>query len=49
MVLTDKPDWLVPPEGDVWANLDRLSAEIGAHWPKDVSAVDAIRDVRGDL
>jgi hypothetical protein len=47
--LTYKPDWLVPPEGDVWANLDRLSAEIGAHWPKDVSAVDAIRDVRGDL
>ncbi|MDQ6659626.1 MAG: type II toxin-antitoxin system prevent-host-death family antitoxin [Chloroflexota bacterium] len=29
-----------------WADLDRLAAEIGARWPKDVSAVDAIRDVR---
>ncbi len=34
---------------DVWANLDRLSAEITALWPKDVSAVDAIRDVRREL
>jgi len=34
---------------NVWANLDRLSAEITALWPKDVSAVDAIRDVRREL
>ena len=34
---------------DVWANLDRLSAEITALWPKDMSAVDAIRDVRREL
>ena len=32
-----------------WAELDRLSAEISAHWPEGVSAVDAVRDVRRDL
>ena len=34
---------------DVWADIDCLSAEIGAHWSPDVSAVDAVRDVRRDL
>jgi antitoxin (DNA-binding transcriptional repressor) of toxin-antitoxin stability system len=34
---------------DVWADLDRLAAEIGSHWPADISAVDAVRDVRRDL
>jgi antitoxin (DNA-binding transcriptional repressor) of toxin-antitoxin stability system len=34
---------------DVWADIDRLSAEISAYWPADVSAVDAVRDVRRDL
>jgi prevent-host-death family protein len=34
---------------DVWADIGRLSAEIGAHWSPDVSAVDAVRDVRRDL
>ncbi len=34
---------------DVWADIDRLSAEIGAHWSPDVSAVDAVSDVRRDL
>ena len=38
-----------PAERDVWADIDRLSAEIGAHWHPDVSAVDAVRDVRRDL
>ena len=33
----------------VWADIDRLSAEIGAHWSPDVSAVDAVCDVRRDL
>ena len=31
---------------EAWNNLKRLSAELSAHWPKDVSAVDAVRDVR---
>ncbi len=34
---------------DVWTDLDRLAAEIGDHWPADISAVDAVRDVRRDL
>jgi prevent-host-death family protein len=34
---------------DFWAEMDRLAAEIGAHWPADVSAVDAVRDVRREL
>ena len=34
---------------DVWTDLDRLAAEISAHWPADVSAVDAVRDVRREL
>lgn len=43
------PKWLERPEGDTWANLDRLSKEISAQWPEGVSAVDAIRNVRRDL
>ena len=31
-----------------WEELDRLSAEISAHWPEGTSAVDAVRDVRGE-
>jgi prevent-host-death family protein len=30
----------------VWADLDQLAAEIGAAWPKGVTAVDAIRQDR---
>ena len=30
----------------VWADLDQLAAEIGAHWPKGLSAVEAIRQDR---
>ena len=29
-------------------DLDRLAAEIGAHWPAGVSAVDAVREQRRD-
>jgi antitoxin (DNA-binding transcriptional repressor) of toxin-antitoxin stability system len=36
-------------ERDVWADLDSLAAEISAHWSADVSAVDAVRDVRREL
>jgi antitoxin (DNA-binding transcriptional repressor) of toxin-antitoxin stability system len=50
------PQWLAPVPGDasdnaqdIWTSFDQLSAEISAHWPKDVSAVDAIRDVRREL
>ena len=33
----------------VWMDIDELAAEIGAHWPKGVSAVDAIREDRSRL
>ena len=32
-----------------WADMDQLAAEIGAHWKGNMSAVDAVRDVRRDL
>ncbi len=31
-----------------WDDLDRLATEIGRHWPKDVSAVEAVREIRQD-
>ena len=30
----------------IWAELDQIAEEIGRYWPEDVSAVEAIRDVR---
>ncbi|HWR98486.1 MAG TPA: type II toxin-antitoxin system prevent-host-death family antitoxin [Candidatus Methanoperedens sp.] len=30
----------------IWSDLDRLSEEIGARWPKGVSAVAAVKDQR---
>jgi prevent-host-death family protein len=29
-----------------WAKLDNLAAEIGARWPKGISAVDAVSEAR---
>ena len=34
---------------EAWENLKRLSTELSAHWPKDVTAFDAVRDVRCEL
>ncbi len=33
-------------EKRAWASLDTLSAEIGARWPKGVSAADAVSEGR---
>jgi prevent-host-death family protein len=33
-------------EAKAWAQLDNLAAEIGARWPKGVSAVDAVTEAR---
>ena len=33
-------------EAKAWAKLDNLAAEIGARWPKGVSAADAISEAR---
>ena len=38
-----------PTKQDIWADLERLAAEISAHWPAEVNVVDAVRDVRRDL
>jgi len=37
------------PEGDIWANMDRLAVELSARWQGSTNAVDAVRDVRRDL
>jgi prevent-host-death family protein len=33
----------------VWADLDRLAAQIGASWSADVSAAEAVREGRREL
>jgi prevent-host-death family protein len=33
-------------EDEIWTDLERFSAEISAHWPAGLSAVDAVRDAR---
>ena len=33
----------------VWTDLDRLAAEIGAHWPSGSSAAEAVSEVRREL
>lgn len=32
-----------------WSDLDRVAAEIGAHWPGRVTATDAVREGRREL
>jgi antitoxin (DNA-binding transcriptional repressor) of toxin-antitoxin stability system len=47
---TDKTEQLTQQaRSAVWTHLERLAAEIGAHWKGNVSAVDAVRDVRREL
>lgn len=33
----------------VWTGVDRLAAEVGARWPSDTTAADAVRDDRRDI
>ena len=33
----------------LWADLDALAAEIGARWPTDQTAVEAVRQERREL
>ncbi len=50
LVPVRRPQQSIEQNADaVWTDLDRLAAEISAHWPADVSAVDAVRDVRREL
>jgi hypothetical protein len=32
--------------GSCWTELDQLAAEISAHWPRGVTAVEAMREDR---
>ena len=34
---------------EVWDRMDKLAEEIGAVWPKGVSAVEAVREQRREL
>jgi prevent-host-death family protein len=43
------PQPLERDAGAVWTDLDRLAAEIGAHWPPDASAPDAVSEGRREL
>ena len=50
LIAVNKPGYtLEPPDRAIWTDMDRLTAEISARWHKDVSAVDAVRDVRREL
>ena len=50
LVPARRPQQSIEQNADaVWTDLDRLAAEISAHWPADVGAVDAVRDVRREL
>ena len=50
LVPARKPQQSVVQADDaVWTDLERLAAEISANWPSNVSAVDAVRDVRREL
>ena len=45
-----KPASVEPTEmAAVWANLDQLAVEIGANWPEDVTAMDAVSEDRREL
>ena len=33
----------------IWTQMDELSIEIGAHWPSDVSAAEAVAEQRREL
>lgn len=40
------PKPVLPQRSSVWTDLDELAAEIGARWPAQVSAVEAVREER---
>ena len=45
-----KPMWNVEESDDAaWVDLKRIASELDPYWPKNVDAVDIVRDVRRDL
>ncbi len=49
LVPAEAPEREAGRAGAVWSDLDRLAAEIGAHWPKGVTASKAVREGRRSL
>ena len=50
LVPVRKPHQSIEEADDaVWTDLERLASEISANWPSNVSAVDAVRDMRREL
>ena len=50
LVPADKmQDSVEKDDSAAWATLKRIASELDPYWPPDVSAVDAVRDVRRDL
>lgn len=44
------PSKATPEElGAMWTELDQLATEIGAHWPKGVTATEAVSEGRREL
>ena len=45
-----KPMWNAEEsDAAVWADLKRIASELDPYWPKNVDAVDIVRDIRRDL
>lgn len=42
---SDKED----DDDPAWERLKRIAKELDPYWPKEINAVDAVRDVRRDL
>jgi prevent-host-death family protein len=49
LIPTHLPAVEVDDTVEIWPGLDQLTAEIGAKWPKGVTAVEAVREARRDL
>lgn len=42
-------EWKRAKALDVWTDMDTLANEIGMRWPRDVTAVDAVREQRREI
>ncbi len=50
VVPTSKPKQTVEEsDAAAWADLKRIASELDPYWPKNVDAVDIVRDVRREL
>ena len=50
LVPAERPgDTATPDFAQIWSDMDRVAAEIGARWPTGLSAADAVSQDRRDL